>query len=138
LVHEVWLRLAPGEGKFADRHHFIATAAQAMRRMLVDYARARKAERRGGNAVVIRLENGVDAAMPLPDEQMIALDEALSRLAQLNERAAKVIELRFFGGLTESQVAAVLNLARRTVNRDWEMARAWLFREINSVAEARS
>jgi hypothetical protein len=69
--------------------------------------------------------------MPLPDDQLIAVDEALSRLAQLNERAAKVIELRFFGGLTESQVAIILNVTRRTVNRDWETARAWLYREIN-------
>ena len=93
-------------------------------------SRARKAARRGPNAAIIRLDDGIDVAMPLPDEQMLALDEALSRLAQLSPRAAKVIELRFFGGLTETEIATLLKLARRTVNRDWDMARAWLYKEI--------
>jgi len=130
LVHEVWMRLAPGGARFESRHHFLAVCAQAMRRLLVDHARARKAARRGPNAAIIRLDDGIDVAMPLPDEQMLALDEALSRLAQLSPRAAKVIELRFFGGLTETEIATLLKLARRTVNRDWDMARAWLYKEI--------
>lgn len=132
LVHEVWLRLSPSEARFENRGHFLNVCAQAMRRVLVDHARARRAARRGGPGGVIRLDTGVDPPMPMPDEQVLALDEALSRLAEISPRAAQVIELRFFGGLTEAQVAELLGLARRTINRDWEMARAWLFQEIST------
>jgi RNA polymerase sigma factor (TIGR02999 family) len=131
LVHEVWLRLTPVGAKFENRNHFLSVCARAMRRVLVDHARAHRAARRGGPQGIVHLDTGVDPPMPMPDDQLVALDEALSRLAEINPRAAEVIELRFFGGLTESEVASLLNLARRTVNRDWELARAWLFKEIS-------
>lgn len=127
LVHEAWLRLSSQE-TVQDRHHFLALAAQAMRRVLVDHARARQALRRGGDMVSVTLDSNIP--QPLPVASMIALDEALLRLAELNPRAAQVIELRFFGGLTEEETASMLGVTRRTVNRDWEMARAWLYGEI--------
>jgi RNA polymerase sigma-70 factor (ECF subfamily) len=128
LVHEAWLRLS-GNENIHDRHHFFALAAQAMRRVLVDHARARQALCRGGSASTISIDSK-DIPQPLPPTVMISLDEALNRLAIMKPRAAQVIELRFFAGLTEEQVATILNVTRRTVNRDWEMARAWLFNEL--------
>lgn len=132
LVHEAWLRLGPSNREFESRGHFLALSAKVMRRILVDHARARNALCRGGDAPIVPLDPSFDVALPLPDEQIIALDEALSRLADLKPRAARVIELRFFAGLTEAQVADLLQVTRRTVNRDWEMARAWLFGEISA------
>jgi len=128
LVHEAWLRLSSQE-TVQDRHHFLALAAQAMRRVLVDHARARQALCRGGDMISVTIDS-LDIPQPLPAASMIALDEAINRLATVKPRAAQVIELRFFGGLTEEETASMLGVTRRTVNRDWEMARAWLFGEL--------
>jgi RNA polymerase sigma factor (TIGR02999 family) len=131
LVHEAWLRLS-NQDSVQDRHHFTSLAAQAMRRVLVDHARAKQALIRGGTKATISI-GSLDVPQPLPPNYMIALDEALSRLAIIKPRAAQVIELRFFGDMTEEQVANCLNVTRRTVNRDWEMARAWLFDQLSTA-----
>jgi RNA polymerase sigma-70 factor (ECF subfamily) len=131
LVHEAWLRM-PTESKIAGRNHFMAVASQAMRRILVDHARARLAIRRGkGNAPFsIQL---LDIAEPTPPKEIIALNDALDRLSAIKPRAARVIEFRFFGGMTEEEIAVTLNVTRRTVNRDWETARVWLFSELHAA-----
>ncbi|HZR66246.1 MAG TPA: ECF-type sigma factor [Terriglobales bacterium] len=130
LVHEAWLRLANKQQDFENRHHFLAAAAKAMRCILVDYARARYARRRGGVQRPVPLEGCLNLKVPMTDETILVLDEALQRLAALSARAAQVVEMRFFAGLTESETAGVLGVTRRTVNRDWEMARVWLYGEL--------
>lgn len=131
LVHEAYLKLArSGELRFEDRSHFFAVAAQAMRRILVDHARAKKTARRGGDQEPAWLEE-LQVAAPEPQEDIIELDEALNRLAALSPRQSRVIELRYFAGLTEDQVADILGVTRRTVNRDWLMARTWLHRQLH-------
>jgi RNA polymerase sigma factor (TIGR02999 family) len=131
LIHEAYLRLAGQEEKqWENRAHFFAVAAQAMRHILVDYARARKMTKRGGGAVQVSL----DEALTLGAErsaELVALDEALTALAQLHERQSQVVELRFFGSLTEEEIGAVLQIAPRTVRSDWRMARLWLRRELS-------
>lgn len=130
LVHETFMRLA-GAGQVAwnDRTHFLAVAARTMRRVLVDLARARKSQKRGSGAEHVPLESGVVATgASLLD--LIALDEALDALAELDPRKVRVIELRFFAGLTVEETAEVLNVAPDTVARDWRLARAWLVREL--------
>lgn len=130
LVHESYLKLIRiQEVQWQDRAHFMAVAAQAMRRVLVSYARQHGAQKRGGGQVRLSL----DQAPPLAQErseQMIALDEALERLAVLNERLSQTVELRFFGGLTIRETAEVLGVAPSTVKLDWQKARAWLYREL--------
>lgn len=129
LVNEAWERLNRQDPDWKNRAHFFAVAAQLMRQILVDYARRHKAARRGGGAVRVDLDNcllGTDAI----SEKMLALDEALSRLAELEPRQSQVVELRFFSGLTEEEVAEVLGVSVRTVKRDWKVARAWLYAEI--------
>ena len=130
LVHETYLRLAgKWDRDWHGRPHFLAVAAQAMRHVLVDYARARIAKKRGAGAPV-EIKNEDVAAIFAHEETVLALDEALTRLAQWSPRQCRVVELRYFGGLTEEETAEVLHVARRTVNRDWEMARAWLWGEL--------
>jgi RNA polymerase sigma factor (TIGR02999 family) len=130
LVHEAYLRLAgPGGVDWQNRSHFFAVAAQTMRRILVDYARSRNAGKRGGPQV--RLD--IPEALMISDErseQVLQLDEALSRLAAFDPRQSKVVEMRFFGGLKEEEIAEVLGVSARTVKRDWSMARAWLLGEM--------
>ena len=130
LVHEAYCRLVDAEGlDFADRHHFYAVAARAMRRILVDHARRRNAAKRGGGAGKVPL----DRLPELPDERdawLAALDQVLADLERLDSRQAKVVELRFFGGLTIDETAATLGVFHATVERDWKMARAWLAREL--------
>jgi RNA polymerase sigma-70 factor (ECF subfamily) len=137
LVHEAWLRLGDNQAAFENRHHFLAIAATAMRRILVDYARARNADCRGGPQKPASLDSLFNLQAPMADETVLALDEALQRLEIMSERAAKVIEMRFFAGLTESEVATLLGVNRRTVNRDWEMARVWLYSELHDTAGAK-
>jgi RNA polymerase sigma factor (TIGR02999 family) len=125
LVHEAYLRLV-GEGNdrcYHDRGHFFAAAATAMRHIRIDQARRKKTQKRGGN--VQRLEFD-DVAAPTPDDELLALDEALRRLAVLDARKAQLVELRFFAGLTNDQAAAVLEISPTTADRDWAFARAWL------------
>ena len=130
LVHEAYLRLASArELQINDRAHFMAVAAQAMRRVLVDHARSRLAACRGGGAIPIRCDE-MDLLAPEAEDQILALDEALDRLAKLNPRQAQVVELRYFAGLTEDEVASALGVNRRTVNRDWRVAKTWLYAQV--------
>lgn len=124
LVNEAYLRLPQGLASVNNRHHFFALAAQAMRRVLVDHARRRASDKRGANPVRVTL-----SGVPGADEQpldVLALDEAVTKLAEIDPRAARVVELRFFCGHTDKEVADVLNLSVASVRRDWEYARAWL------------
>jgi RNA polymerase sigma factor (TIGR02999 family) len=126
LVHEAYLRLVDQTRvQWTDRSHFFAIAAQAMRRILVDYARRSRAEKRGGAPARVSLSD----AMLVTDEgvdMLIAVDEALSRLAEIDERLSRVVECRFFGGLSEAETAEALGVTTRTVRRDWTKARGWL------------
>ena len=133
IVHEAYLKLVQLDRiSWQGRDHFFGACAQVMRRILISYARMKRAEKRGGVfAEPVTLENAVVAATERPDELM-ALDEALSRLALLSERQARVVECRFFGGLDVEQTAHVLSISPATVKRDWAMARAWLNRELAS------
>lgn len=130
LVHEVYLKLVDQtRAKFEDRAHFFAIAARAMRRILVDYARRHQAAKRGGAAKQVSLD---DAAL-VADERadtLLALDEALVRLGELDERLSRVVECRFFGGLTEEETAVALSVTARTVRRDWVKAKGWLSQEL--------
>lgn len=130
LVHEAYLKLVrQSDVDWQNRGHFYAIAARAMRRVLLDYAIARKAEKRGGGAPMVTL--GDDSAGELTKiDEIIAVDEALTRLAALDERQAQVVELRFFGGLTLEDIAKALDVSLASVNRDWRMARAYLAREL--------
>jgi RNA polymerase sigma factor (TIGR02999 family) len=125
LVHEAYLRLV-GEGndpRYHDRSHFFAAAATAMRHIRIDQARRKKTQKRGGNVQRLELD---DVAAPTADEELLALDEALTQLAALDARKAQLVELRFFAGLTSDQTAAVLGISPTTADRDWAFARAWL------------
>ena len=124
LVHEAFLRLAGADSPYDDRTHFIRAASQAMRRVLVDHARARNAAKRGGNLLVT-----LDEALVPQDDRVVdllVLDDALNRLAAAEPRWAQVVELRFFGGLEVTEVAAALGISTATAKRDWQFARAWL------------
>ena len=134
LVHEAYLRLAGRRGvEWQNRAHFYAVAAQVMRRILVDHARARQAEKRGGHEPRIELGEGL-AFTEEKGAELLAVDEALTRLAKRDPRQARVVELRFFGGLSEDEAAEVLGISTRTLKRDWSVARAWLYKEINKSA----
>ena len=126
LVHEAYLKLLPAGVEWRDRAHFFAVAARAMRQVLVDHARVRAAEKRGGNAVPTTL-SGKDFPVGLDFEELLALDDALGRL---DERQRRVVEMRFFAGMTEEEIAEVLGLSVRTVQREWVKARAWLYAEL--------
>jgi RNA polymerase sigma factor (TIGR02999 family) len=132
LVHEAWLRLMQQHGAtWQNRAQFFAIAAQAMRRILVDHARRRHSNKRNNGEAPLTLDNIEDiVASPVPDEEMLALDAALDRLSNLDARQARVVELRFFGGLSIEEAAQVLDLSATTVKREWTTARAWLYREI--------
>ena len=136
LVHEVYLKLVRGGAPDAtSKAHFLGIAARAMRQILVDHARRRKAAKRGKGEAFVTLGDHADEGAAAPDaETMIALDEALAELAKLDARLAKVVELRFFGGLSEEQVAATLGVTSRTVQRDWAKARAWLHSRLAAEA----
>jgi len=130
LVNEAYLRLIDARRlSWHDRSHFLAVCSQIMRHVLVDHARARQAAKRGGAAKAAPLEEAW-VASPEPDTGIVAIDEALSALAKLYPRKARVIELRFFGGLSVEETAAVLDVSQDTVMRDWRLARSWLAREL--------
>lgn len=136
LVHEAWLRLVEQrEWNVQNRAHFFGMAAQAMRRILVDHARAAKAEKRGGDHVIVPLENAFVVAMQHPAE-LIDVHRALERLRQLDPQRATVAEMRFFGGLSVDEIAEVTTVAPRTVDRQWRAARAWLSLELSSGRDA--
>ncbi|HTQ41781.1 MAG TPA: ECF-type sigma factor [Polyangiaceae bacterium] len=131
LVHEAWIKLARGaNGEFESRSHFLAVAAMAMRQVIVDYGRRRRAQRRGGGKAPVTESAlsrvGVDANI----EELLAIDAALDKLAALDDRLAKVVEFRLFAGLEEEEIADVLGVHVRTVRRDWRKARAFLLSEI--------
>jgi RNA polymerase sigma factor (TIGR02999 family) len=130
LVNEAFLRLVDSSRvNWQDRSHFFAIAAQLMRRVLVDVARRKNSAKRGGERVQVSLADDVKLA-PHKDADVLALDEALERLAELNPRHSRIVELKYFGGLTEEEIAETLDISVRTVRRDWNLARAWLFREL--------
>ena len=131
LVHEAYLRLIEiKEIDWQSRSHFFAVSATLMRRILVDHARANNAGKRGNGWDAVSLN---DAILPSPERapEILDLDEALTRLAALDERQSKIVELRFFAGMSEEEVGNALGISARTVKRDWRIAKAWLFKELN-------
>ena len=137
LVHEAYLKLADyTHFDWKNRAHFFAVTATIMRHILIDYAKRRRAEKRGGDRQMLSLDEAkVTTKLPFPfsDEQaevLVVLDEALERLRRLNERQSLVVEYRFFGGMTIEETSEALDISVPTVNRDWAMARAWLYREV--------
>ena len=131
LVNEAYLRLIDGtKVNWHDRAHFFAVSAQMMRRILVDAARARASSKRGGNALRAELDEIPDLSSGR-DREIVAIDEALTALATLDPRKAKVVELRFFGGLSVEETADVLKISPQSVLRDWKLAKAWLLRELS-------
>ena len=132
LINEAYLKLVDQKNvKWQNRAHFFAIAAQAMRRILVDYARAKRREKRGGGAEKTSLEEVTMIAAPENKSvDLIALDRALTRLAKLDEQKSRIVELRYFSGLSVGETAEVMNVSRNTVERHWTMAKAWLHREL--------
>ena len=127
LVHEAYMKLIDqNRVKWQNRAHFFGVAAQIMRRILLDHARSRFAEKRGGTAEKLALEEGVQIAAEGKDSQLIALDEALNELAKFDPDKARIVELRFFGGLSIEETAEVMQMSAPTINRHWKLARAWL------------
>lgn len=130
LVHEAYLELARlGEVEWEDRRHFFAAAAQTMRHILVDYAVRRNAQKRGGNRLRVPFEDAVIGSEENV-EDLIALNQALSRLEEVDERLVRIVECRYFAGLTIEETAQTLDISEATVSRDWTRARAWLNREL--------
>ena len=134
LVHEAYLRLGQSRA-FVDETHFLRAAALAMRHALINYAQARVADKRGGGRAHLTLSHVADISVQ-SDEGLLALNDAIGRLAQDMPRLADVVECRFFGGYGEEDTARVLGISLRTVQRDWLKARAWLFRELGGAASA--
>jgi len=130
LVHEAYIKLAhQSDPAWDDRAHFLAVAATAMRHLAVDHARSRNAEKRGGGRSPLTLDR-IDLAAPEPEEQVLAVDAALRRLEAEDPRLARVVECRFFGGMTEAEIAEAQGVTERTVRRDWVKAKAWLHDEM--------
>jgi RNA polymerase sigma factor (TIGR02999 family) len=139
LVHEAFLRLSSDQGRFQNRAHFFGVAASAMRRVLVDHARGRNAQKRGGGATLVRVEDLDDLPQPVSEDvDLVVLDDALSRLTALDARQGQIVELRFFGGLSVEETAAVVGVSERTVKREWQLSRAWLRREIARISASDS
>ena len=131
LVHEAWLELTKlNRIKWQNRSHYLAIAAQAMRRILIDYAVARSRQKRGGGQTPLHLDGDVWAVAETRGDELLALDEALVRLRALNERQAQIVEYRFFGGMSVEETADTLKVSTATVKREWATARAWLNREL--------
>jgi RNA polymerase sigma factor (TIGR02999 family) len=135
LVHEMYLRLVDQRGaKWQNRAQFCGITARLMRRVLVDHARARHARKRGGSAVLVSLDAAAEAPAESACADVLAIDEALGRLARLDPDQVRIVELRFFAGLTVEETAHVLGRSARTVKREWQLARAWLLRELRAGA----
>jgi RNA polymerase sigma factor (TIGR02999 family) len=135
LVQEVYLRLIDvATIEWLERAQFFAIAAQMMRRILVDAARVRGSQKRGGMACSVNIDEGAVLSATL-DRSILALDEALTTFSQVAPRQAKVVELRYFGGLSEEEIVAALNISPRTIRRDWDLAKAWLLRELGHRIE---
>ena len=134
LVHEAYLRLVDQHSvRWQNRAHFYAIAARLMRRILIDHARARVTDRRGGGAPHVALDAAAEVSSERAD-QLVALDDALLRLAEVDPRKSRVVELRFFGGMSVEETAEVLGISNATVMRDWSTAKAWLHRAIETGA----
>ncbi len=130
LIHEAFLRLASKSIQWQNRAHFFAVSARIMRRILVDFARSRRCAKRGGHLRPFTLEETAGLSNER-DKDLIALDDALQGLAELDERQSQIVELRFFGGLTMEEIAGVFRISPRTVRREWSIARAWLYRALH-------
>lgn len=131
LVNEAYLKLIDSSRvNWQNRTHFFAISAQLMRRVLVDFARAKNSQKRGGERIQVTLDEKIQTPSAEKTD-IVALDEALQKLAEMNERQAKIVELRYFGGLSEEEIAENLEISYRTVRRDWSVARAWLYRELS-------
>jgi RNA polymerase sigma-70 factor, ECF subfamily len=134
LIHETYLRLVDVQQvKWQNRAHFLAMCAQLMRRILIDFARSRGYQKRGGAAPHVNFDEALMVTAE-PDFNLVALDDALSRLALVDARKSKVVELRFFGGLGVKETAEVMKISADTVMRDWKLAKVWLFRELRGGA----
>jgi RNA polymerase sigma factor (TIGR02999 family) len=134
LVHEAFLKLAGNEGRFESRAHFLGVAAGAMRRVLVDHARGRNAQKRGSGATLVSVDDLDDLPRRAPEDvDLVVLDDALSRLTALDSRQGQIVELRFFGGLSVEETAAVVGVSERTIKREWQTSRAWLRREMARI-----
>ena len=133
LVHEAFLKLAGNEGRFESRAHFMGVAAGAMRRVLVDHARGRNAQKRGSGATLVSVNDLDDLPRAPEDIDLVVLDDALSRLTALDSRQGQIVELRFFGGLSVEETAAVVGVSERTIKREWQTSRAWLRREMARI-----
>jgi RNA polymerase sigma-70 factor, ECF subfamily len=134
LINEAYLRLIDYKNvQWQNRAHFFGVAAQIMRRILVDLARAEQSAKRGGEALRVSLVEAEGAGAPPRSMDLVALDDALQTLATLDRRRSQVVELRFFGGLTYDEIAEVLQVSEGTVRRDWSLAQAWLFRELKKT-----
>jgi RNA polymerase sigma-70 factor, ECF subfamily len=132
LVNEAYMRLIDSSRvNWQSRTHFFAICAQLMRRILVDFARKKNSLKRGGDRVQITLSERVEQPIE-KQEDLVSLDEALDRLAEFSPRQARIVELRYFAGLTDEQIAETLEISSRTVRRDWSVARAWLYRELSN------
>lgn len=132
LINEAYLRLIKGKKmRWENRAHFFGVSAKLMRQILVDYARQQRRLKRGGAGVRVALEEAVAVAQER-GEEVVALDEALTSLAAIDRRRSLIVELRFFGGLSVEEAAEVLGVAPRTVEREWTLARAWLYRELSA------
>ena len=132
LVDEAYIRLINWENvSWQNRNHFFSVAAKAMRNVLVDYAGRKNSEFRGGSFERVTLSDGI-AFTKMPDIDLVDLDEALNDLADLNERQCKIVELRFFGGLTIEETATILGISEMTVKRDWHFSKAWLYNKLNN------
>ena len=133
LVNEAYLRLVETRGmNWQNRAHFLAMSARVMRRILVDFARSKQYQKRGGGAVRVTLVDDVGLSDE-PGRDLVALDDALEALAKVDERKSRVIEMRFFGGLSVQETAEALHVSPETVMRDWKLARAWLLRQLRST-----
>ncbi len=132
LIHEAYVKIAKNKDhEWQNRAHFFGVAAKAMRHILVDYARSKQSDRHGGALERVELTD-VSGASGLRSEQLVALDDSLTALAELDERKGRVVELRFFGGLTTEEIAELLDVSMETVKRDWRFARNWLLRELSA------
>src|SRR5690348_4522506 len=132
LVNEAYVRLVDTQQvSWQDRAHFFALCARAMREILIDHARSRASAKRGGGQVAIQLDEAL-AVTPSPEAKLLELDDALKRLAEIDPRKSQVVELRYFGGLNLEETAEALKVSTKTVQRDWDLARGWLYRELHS------
>jgi RNA polymerase sigma factor (TIGR02999 family) len=131
LVHEAYLKLLGADLPLQDRVHFFAVSARVMRQILVDHARSNRREKRGGDAAKLSLEDAI-VISPAPEERLLDLDEALQNLAQIDPRKANLIELLYFGGLTQPEAAAALGVSEPTIQRDLKLAKAWLYRTLQA------